>query len=278
MFPLLLRGRVALGSCSECVQKVGRRKRTNSKKYNTSSAKTHQPVGAFEMPMALKEITRFVNLNEVQVNVFPSQKRDLNPPRMSKQQESPFMLDLLFLSVGQAYPYVLMEDLNILKQQVPRCSSKNCGSCFHVCYTAQIYKRHFDTCMKNEVVPIKLPDKTEIYLHYQNYLSRWFTPYVMSFDFESLVKPVATCSNTADRNSNDIKERHEFCRFFLAVFEHYNPVPVFFKRKGRLFVFIALSKTYKNLQKTTIKGCSYIVNTQDHHRFLPISARFVNEV
>ena len=51
----------------------------------------------------------------------------------------------------------------------------------------------------------------------------------MYFDFDSLIKPVATCSNTSDRSSSKIKERHELCGPCLVVIEHNNPEPVVFR-------------------------------------------------
>ena len=214
-------------------ENLGWRMRTNPETYSTSNPMTHQPVGHFEMPMAFNQIPRFENLNKVQVNVFRYQNKDLIPLRISKRQELPFILDLLLLSDGQAYHYVLIKDLKILisnlKQQVPRSSSKICRNCFHVCYTAEIYERHIETCMQNEAAAIKLPDETKNELQFQNYQSRWFAPYVMYFDFESLIRPVATCSNTSDRSSSEIIERHEPCGFCLVVIEHNNPEPVFFK-------------------------------------------------
>ena len=68
----------------------------------------------------------------------------------------------------------------------------------------------------------------------------------MYFDIESLIKPVATCSNTCDRSSNGIFERHDFCVFCLVVIEHSNPEPVFIKLH-RLSNF--MQTFVENLQK-----------------------------
>ena len=167
--------------------------RTNPETYSPFNPMTHQPVGNFGMPMAFNQVLSFENLNKVQVNVFRYRKKDFIPLQISERQELPFMLDLLLLSDGQAYHYLLIKDLKFLvsnlKQQVPRSSSKICRNCFLVCYTAEIYERHIETCMKNEAAAIKLPDETKNDLHIQNYQSRWFAPYVMYFDFESLIRP-----------------------------------------------------------------------------------------
>ena len=172
---------------------------------------TYQPVGDFEMPMAFNQILRFENLNKVQVNVFRFQKKEPIPLRISKRQQLPFILDLLLLCDGRAYHYVLIKDLKILvnnlKQQVPRSSSKLCRNCFHVCYTAEFYERHIETCLQNEAATTKLPDETKNDPQFQSYQSRLLAPYVLYFDFESLIRSVATCSNTSDRSSSEIIER-----------------------------------------------------------------------
>ena len=145
----------------------------------------------------------------------------------------PFILDLLPLSDGQADHYVLIKKLKILvsnlKQQVPRSSNKICRNRFHVCYTAKKYEKHIETCMQNEAATVKLPDQTKNDLQIQNYQPRWFAPNVKYFEFESVFKPVATCSNTSDRRSSVTIERHEPCGFCLVVIEHNKPEPVSFK-------------------------------------------------
>ena len=214
-------------------ENVGWRMRTNPETYSISNPMTHQRVGDFELPMAFNQISRFENLEKVQVNVIRYQKTGLIPLRISKRQELPFILDLLLLSDSRAYHYVLIKNLKVLisnlKQQVLRSSSKICRNCFHVCYTAEIYERHFETCMQNEAAAIKLPDETKNDPQFQNNQSRWFAPYVMSFEFESLIRPVATRSNTSGRSSSETIERHEPCGFCLVVIKHNNPEPVFFK-------------------------------------------------
>ena len=64
---------------------------------------------------------------------------------------------------------ILFSDLN---QQVPRSSIKKCLDCFHICYKAEIYERHVQTCMLNEAATIKLPDETKNDLQFQNNQSR----------------------------------------------------------------------------------------------------------
>ena len=69
----------------------------------------------------------------------------------------------------------------------------------------------------------------------------------MFIDFESSNKPLAACSNTSDRISNEIIARYEPCGFCLTVIEHNNPEPVFFKL-GRLSY--CMRSLVENLQKT----------------------------
>ena len=70
-------------------------------------ANFHQPTGHFDMPMGLEDINQFENLNEVRINVFGYDGRDLFPLRVSKFVSN-FTMDLLLLYEADCYHYVLI--------------------------------------------------------------------------------------------------------------------------------------------------------------------------
>ena len=95
-------------------ENVGWPKKTNPETDIPSISTTHHSVGDFVMPTAFNQIPTFENLNKVQVNVFRYQRRYLIPLRIPKRQEVPFIVDLLLFNNGQAYQYLLIEDLKLL--------------------------------------------------------------------------------------------------------------------------------------------------------------------
>ena len=62
---------------------------------------------------------------------------------------------------------------------------------------------------------------------FTNWSATWFAPLVFYFDFESFLKPVASCSPSEERASSRPIEAQEPCGFALTVIEHGNPEPNF---------------------------------------------------
>ena len=142
-------------------------------------------------------------------------------------------MDLLLLTDGRTHHYVLIKDFKLfvsnIKGHVPRSATVICRNCFHVCSSDAIYQRHIETCFEHEAANIKMPEIENSKLFFTNYQSKWFVPFVVYFDFESLIKPVQTCSNSSEVSSSNIIEIHEPCGFCVVVKELDNPKPAFFK-------------------------------------------------
>ena len=65
-------------------------------------ANLHQPTGHFDMPMGLEDINQFENVNEVRINVFRYDGRDLFQFRLSKFVSN-FTMDVLLLYEADCY-------------------------------------------------------------------------------------------------------------------------------------------------------------------------------
>ena len=70
-----------------------------------------QPAGEFTIPMGFNDVDKFETLNDVEVNVFAFEKRDLFPIRLSKRTTFKLSLDLLLLYENDKQHYVLTKDL-----------------------------------------------------------------------------------------------------------------------------------------------------------------------
>ena len=60
-----------------------------------------------------------------------------------------------------------------------------------------------------------------------NWSATWFAPLFTFFDFESILKPVASCTASSESASTRSIEIHEACRFAITVIEHGNSQPNF---------------------------------------------------
>ena len=212
---------------------VSWRLRTSPETYSRSNLLAHQPVGDFEMPMGFNQIPKFERFNNVQVNVFHYRKKTLIPVLISKNRDSRFVIDLLLLTDGQRHHYVLIKDLKVFVNNIrglsPRSGTVLCRNCFHICSTDEIYQCHVQSCLEHEAATIKMPPPEKSTLCFQNYQAKWFVPFVIYFDFESLIKPEQSCSNNPDGSFSQTIELHEPCGFCVAVVELDNPKPAFMK-------------------------------------------------
>ena len=187
--------------------------------YSSNNPAAHQPLGNFDMPMGFKDMVAFEDLNQVQVNVFKYEKKQLFPLRLSKKSEFEFVVDLLLLQENSVYHYVLIKNLlnvvNHVKQRRPQSDDVICRNCFHIC-SASKYTTHYASCMKFEAATIEMPSVDKNKVVFQNFNARAHAPVVVYFDLESLIIP--TTPN--ELLSTKTIEKHEPCGFCFVIVEH----------------------------------------------------------
>ena len=195
-------------------------------------ANLHQPTGHFDMPMGLEDINQFENLNEVRINVFGYDGRDLFPLRVSKFVSN-FTMDLLLLYEADCYHYVLITNLVKVVCQLRntkfRFAFHICRNCFWLCEEGLAkLTAHMETCCENAPAVVRLPAPGKNLYKFKNLAATWFVPLVIYFDFESFLYPVAGCTPHGNNSYTRVIEKHEPCGFSLAVIDHYSTKPIFF--------------------------------------------------
>ena len=192
---------------------------TSPNLYSANNPSAYQPHGSFDMPMGFKDLSSFETLNNVQVNVFRYESKQLFPLRLSKQNDIDFKMDLLLLQEDQLYHYVLIKNLlnlvNHVRQRRHRTGDLICRNCFHIC-TPINYERHRASCLKFEPAAIEMPLEGKNKITFQNFNARANAPVVVYFDLESLIVP--TNSETLGSNTSVI-ESHQPCGFCFTVIE-----------------------------------------------------------
>ena len=103
-----------------------------------------------------------------------------------------------------------------------------CRNCFHICSSADVLLAHQKSCLENDSLQITMPDPANNKLKFENYAARWFSPFVVYLDLESLLVPVATAKSNPMTSSTCALEHHLPCSYCLIVVEHNNPEPIHF--------------------------------------------------
>ena len=83
-----------------------------------------------------------------------------------------------------------------------------CRNCFHVCSSLELLSLHQKVCLENKSVQIAMPTLGKKQGIFENYAARWFSPFVVYLDLESLVVPVAMAKNNPTISSTSTIEQH----------------------------------------------------------------------
>ena len=150
--------------------------------YNRTNTTAHQAQGEYEMPMAIDKIESFETFEQVNVNVFPYHKKQLLPLRVSKKRYD-LVLDVLLISDGQRYHYVLIKNLEKLIANIRGTKvdyrSAVCRICFHLCSSSELLKKHQDLCYNYDAAFIAMPTKKE--LTFKKHKAKMFSPIVVYY-------------------------------------------------------------------------------------------------
>ena len=132
-------------------------------------------------------------------------------------------MDLLLLTDGSKYYYVLISDLQKLveyvRHKVHRFQTEICRKCFHTCASFETLRRRQEPCYQYEDVVITMPKPGKVDHKFKNLTARWYVPRVIYFDLESLLLPVYGPQPDPRKYSTQTIEDHQPCGYALAVNE-----------------------------------------------------------
>ena len=161
------------------------------------------------------------NESKVWFFYFSYNSNQLLPLRVSSGKTYPFLLDLLLLSNGQIYHYVLILNLLILFAKIKGKENRDGNhlrqNCLHICSSAELLTIHQTTCLQKNSVQITLLEPSKNNLKFENYATRWFSPFVIYLDLEALIVPISTAKNNPSVSGT--VEKHEPCSNCLIVIE-----------------------------------------------------------
>ena len=87
------------------------------------------------------------------------------------------------------------------------------------------FKDQVEVCGNNPPDVIRTPTTSNNLYKFNNWSATWFAPLVIYLDFESILKPVASCPGSSESASTRSIEIHEPCGFAIAVMKHGNWQP-----------------------------------------------------
>src|SRR6201990_2988539 len=151
-----------------------------SKNYNWKGIK---------FPVQLKQINKFENQNDVSINVFGlDEKEILYPLKITKVVKTKHV-NLLLISDNENTHYLLMKHLSPFINKKHKEKTYPCRFCLHSFYKKELLDKHLPECSIHTPVRMELSeDQVQFRLHYKQFKH----PFVIYADFESTLQKIHT--------------------------------------------------------------------------------------
>ena len=155
-----------------------------------------------EFPVSIKDIPKIEKMNNISINVFGYEINSTFPIFISENQTGN-SLNLLLISKDEKRHYVYIKDFNrfMYNKTKHNCKKHFCIHCLQCFSTKEILDNHLENCLiinkKQNIVMPKLGSK----IYFKHYYKMLKNPFVIYCDFESILEPIETAKQNADKTS-----------------------------------------------------------------------------
>ena len=172
-----------------------------------------------EFPVTIKQINKIEKNNEININVFCYEEKQPYPIYISKEKFEDHM-ELLLITKDENKHYVLIKDFNkFMYQQTKHKERKHfCMNCLQCFSSERVLNDHKDNCIQiNGTQAIKMPDKDNNILRFNNFHKQQPIPFVIYADFEAITEKIQGCRQNNDSSYTEAYQKHTDCGYGYKV-------------------------------------------------------------
>ena len=143
-----------------------------------------------EFPVSQKQYNKIEKQNSIRINVFGYEQGQPFPIHISKEKFEDQM-NLLLIEKDEKKHYVLIKDFNTFLYNQSKHKNKKhfCMYCLQCFSSESILANHVNNCLNiNANQAIKMPEKGENILRFNNFHKQLPVPFVIYADFEAITK------------------------------------------------------------------------------------------
>ena len=166
-----------------------------------------------EFPVTTKQYNKIEKQNEIRINVFGYENKQPHPIYVSKEKYNNQM-NLLLITENDNKHYVLIKDFNkFMYNQTKHKESKHfCMHCLQCFSSERVLNNHKDNCIQvNGIQAVKMPDKDNNILKFNNFHKQQPVPFVIYADFEAITEKISACSPKDDKSYTEAYQKHTDC-------------------------------------------------------------------
>ena len=172
-----------------------------------------------EFPVATKQYNKIEKQNEININVFGYENKQPYPIYISKEKYEKH-LELLLITEDDNKHYVLIKDFNrfMFNQTKHEHKKHFCMYCLQCFSSEEVLKNHKDNCIQlNGEQAIKMPDKSNNTLKFNNFHKQQPVPFVIYADFEAITEKISGCRPNNNKSFTEAYQKHTDCGFGYKV-------------------------------------------------------------
>ena len=172
-----------------------------------------------KFPVNVNQYNKVEKQNSIRINVFGYEEKQPFPIYVSKEKFENQMNLLLIEKDGNNH-YVLIKDFNkFMYQQTKHKERKHfCMHCLQCFSSERVLNNHKENCIIiNGKQAIKMPEKGDNILKYNNFHRQQAVPFVIYADFEAITEKIQGCRQNNDSSYTEAYQKHTDCGYGYKV-------------------------------------------------------------
>ena len=198
-----------------------------------------------EFPVGVKHYNKIEKHNSININVFGYENKQPYPIYVSKEKYEDHM-ELLLVTEKENKHYVLIKDFNrfMFNQTKHEHRKHFCMNCLQCFSSDRVLSDHKDICIQvNGTQAIKMPNKDNNILKFNNFHKQQPVPFVIYADFEAITEKIHGCQQDGNKSYTEAYQKHTDCGYGYKVVCCYND------KYTRPINYIEVKRLYTNSWK-----------------------------
>ena len=168
-----------------------------------------------EFPVTTKQYNKIEKQNEININVFGYENKQPYPIFVSKEKYEDH-IELLLITENENKHYILIKDFNRFMFNQTKHEQKKyfCMSCLQCFGSERILNTHKNNCIQvNGAQAVKMPDKNNNILKFNNFHKQQPVPFVIYADFEAIIEKISGCQPKDNDSYTESYQKHTDCGY-----------------------------------------------------------------
>ena len=172
-----------------------------------------------EFPVGVKHYNKIEKQNSINISVFGYEDKQPYPIYVSKEKYEDHM-ELLLVTENENKHYVLIKDFNrfMFNQTKHEHRKHFCMRCLQCFSSDRVLSNHKDICIQvNGTQAIKMPNKDNNILKFNNFHKQQPVPFVIYADFEAITEKIHGCQQKGNKSYTEAYQIHTDCGYGYKV-------------------------------------------------------------